>query len=192
MNTPSHENCAGTCSKLVSLRHKLETLPLEKICAVLIKKLLFSQKYCFGVHNSWEFLQHLSNYPFWRFCVPESVLTIQCLSVHAAALPLLFSSPPVVLLSGRASLSASAFTVSLLLSADDDRPKSRSSSATQVSRCCIRRCFMVGSRAGIGAPGVRAKSDDSRNRLTCREKAVFLVVATHFVVNSGWLRVSFV
>jgi hypothetical protein len=40
---------------------------------------------------------------------------------------------------------------------------------------------MVGSRAGIGAPGVRAKSDDSRNRLTCRGEAGFLVVATHFV-----------
>jgi hypothetical protein len=43
---------------------------------------------------------------------------------------------------------------------------------------------MVGSRAGIGAPGVRAKSDDSRNRLTCRGEARFLVVATHFV-NGG-------
>lgn len=101
--------------------------------------------------------------------------------MHTTVLPLLFSSPPVVLLSGRASLSASAFTVSLLLSADDDKPKSRSSSATQVSRCCSRRCLMVGSRAGIGAPGVKVKSEDSRNRLTCRGEAVFLVVAAHFV-----------
>lgn len=96
----------------------------------------------------------------------------------------------MVLLSGRASLSASALTVSLLLSADDDRPKSRSSSATQVSRCCNRRCLMVGSRAGIGAPGVKAKSDDSKNRLTYCREAVFLVVAAHFVKSSEQWRAA--
>jgi len=119
----------------------------------------------------------------------------------AVCLPLLFSSPPmVVLLSGRASLSASAFTASLLPSADDDRPKSKSSSATQVSRCRSRRCFMVGSRAGVGAPGVSAKSDDSKNRLTCRGGAFFLLSSILFanrgtvltVLISGVLLLSFV
>nr|CAD7414197.1 unnamed protein product [Timema poppensis] len=77
---------------------------------------------------------------------------------------LLFSSPPVVLLSGLASLSASALTAAkgddetgslesgdpaaVVEGEEDDgeRPKSRSSSATQESRCRSSRCLMRGSK----------------------------------------------